>query len=179
MSHDFAKASKKKPRPTATRKPLPKAKTKPGNRAPLGLWLVALILSALLIAGLISLAKFAPRSASNSADTQPESETQFDFFTLLPESEIEINAPVSNADDISFEYFLQAGSFKRAEDAETRRGELALMGFESHVTEVLYNSNRWHRVQIGPIPSRSQLAAIRGALLENGYETLVIKQEIQ
>ena len=178
MSHDFAKGPKKKKRPTATPKPTPKKAKPKGEKQPILLWLVAILASVGLLAGLVVLSKVAPTKTSTASKAETQ-QTQFEFFTLLPENEIEIDVPISDTQEIVFEYFLQAGSFKHSSDAESRRAELAFLGYESYVTEVIHDGKKWHRVQIGPIPTRSQLAGVRGALLENGFETLVIKREVQ
>lgn len=178
MSHDFAKGPKKKKRPPATPKPSPKKAKPKGEQQPVWLWLLAIVLSIALLAGLVTLSKVAP--TTNTATTPPDTPTtEFEFFTLLPENEIEIDVPVADTPEISFEYFLQAGSFKHSSDAEALRAELAFLGHESYVTKVIHDGKTWHRVQIGPIATRSQLAAVRGTLLEHGYETLVIKHEVQ
>lgn len=178
MSHDFAKGPKKKKRPTATPKPTPKKAKAKGEKQPILLWVIAIVLSVALLAGLITLSKVAPNKAPKK-DPEAAQQTQFEFFTLLPENEIEIDVPINADQAISFEYFLQVGSFKHSEDAESRRAELAFLGYESYVSKVIHEAKEWHRVQIGPIETRSKLAGVRGKLLENGFETLVIKRELQ
>ncbi len=178
MSHDFAKEPKTKKRSPATKKPIPKKSKAKTQKPPLLMWFIAIVSSVALIIGLILLTKFAPRTQTPVTEQNTEQQTTFDFFTLLPETTLEIEAPSNSDQTIYFEYYLQAGSFKRLTDAESRRAELGLLGYESHISEITHNGNQWHRVQIGPIDTRSKLAATRGQLLESGYDTLVIKREI-
>ena len=175
MSHDFAKGRKAKKRPPATKKAARK-KPGPAARTPLfGLVFIALFACAVLIAVLFALTKLAPRSDMSVTDDDPASETHFEFFTTLPEAEPDISTATGTA-GANYLYYLQAGSFKALAEAESRRAELALLGYSSQVAVANRNGTQWHRVQIGPLDSRSKMAAVRGQLLENGYDTLVIKR---
>lgn len=107
-------------------------------------------------------------------------ETQFDFFTLLPEREVsisseEIEAQAAAMPEESISYTLQAGSFRRSEDADRRRARLILMGLNARVDSVNSSGDTWHRVYVGPFTSRSEMASARNLMISEGIETLLLK----
>lgn len=109
------------------------------------------------------------------------SETQFDFFTLLPEREVivpEEQPRDEPADAEQYHYILQAGSFKTNADADRRRAELLLLGLEAKIEAVQANGDTWHRVYVGPFTSRSKLSKARSTLISEGIETLLLKRKI-
>ncbi|KAF0805605.1 hypothetical protein A6D6_02246 [Alcanivorax xiamenensis] len=73
-------------------------------------------------------------------------------------------------------YMLQAGSFRNAGDADRRRAELILKGYEVRLQPVkLENGDTWHRVMIGPYNSVNTLHKAQDQLASNGVETLPIQ----
>ena len=73
-------------------------------------------------------------------------------------------------------YMLQAGSFRNASDADRRRAELILNGYEVRLQPVkLENGDTWHRVMIGPYNSVNTLHKAQDQLASNGVETLPIQ----
>ncbi|MCB1631155.1 MAG: SPOR domain-containing protein [Pseudomonadales bacterium] len=68
---------------------------------------------------------------------------------------------------------LQAGAFSRAADADRRRGELLLLGYDAKVETVrLPDGQTRYRVQVGPFTDPQGLAHARRALRDVGIETL-------
>ncbi len=125
-------------------------------------------------------------SAAAPKPAKPEkkastSDTQFDFFTLLPEREVIV--PDEQPRDVApsteeYNYILQAGSFKTSKDADRRRAELLLLGLEAKIEAVQANGDTWHRVYVGPFTSRSKLSKARSTLISEGIETLLLKRKI-
>lgn len=118
-------------------------------------------------------------SGTAAVDDDPH-ETQFDFFTLLPEREVsispeELEAQASLPED-SVSYTLQAGSFRRGEDADRRRARLILLGLDARVDAIKNTGDTWHRVYVGPFTSRSEMASARNLMISEGIETLLLKQ---
>ncbi len=123
---------------------------------------------------------------SSQQDTPTKStdskETRFEFYTLLPEQE-SVLPPVSERQAIvedapNVHFMLQAGAFKQKTDAERRRAELILNGYEASLEPTQYkNGQTWYRLLIGPFTSQSKLAKARSDLLQNNIETLVIKRK--
>ena len=115
---------------------------------------------------------------------------RFDFYTILPEMEVAVPQTDTRARrDLSVQdtpaglapveepgtYLLQAGSFRRAEEADRLRASLALLGIESSVQTVTIDErDTWHRVRVGPYQELERLNAVRSRLKENGIDTVVL-----
>jgi cell division protein FtsN len=113
-----------------------------------------------------------PTAAKNSAP-----KPTFDFYTLLPEQQVEVDVEPRASDQGSQrtpidQYLLQAGSFQLAEDADRRRAELILLGLEARVQETQGSNGRWFRVYVGPFESRSRLEKARSLTAQQGIDTL-------
>lgn len=68
---------------------------------------------------------------------------------------------------------LQAGAFSRAADADRRRGELLLLGYDAKVETVrLPDGQTRYRVQVGPFADPQAQSNARRALRDVGIETL-------
>ena len=127
---------------------------------------------------------------------------RFDFYTLLPEQTLEVveaapgsvqasarkteaqPAPArqelalpSPAGQEAGRYLLQAGSFRQAGDADSRRGELILLGLTARVEEFTTDSGRWFRVYVGPFESMSQLNKARSLTTQSGIDTLTLEKK--
>ncbi|MGM0517682.1 MAG: SPOR domain-containing protein [Pseudomonadota bacterium] len=121
------------------------------------------------------------RSVEKPPEKAPVS-PEFEFYTLLPEQE---NRPPPRSTDESdpetpphrtapaadAQYLIQAGSFRRSEDAEARKAELALMGFQSRVQPADVDGVTYHRVVIGPL-SGETVSEVRRRLEEEGVDTM-------
>lgn len=184
MNHDFAKKSK----PTAKKKPSRK------TQVPGWVWLFTGIVTGVFICFLGYLANIAPTPASATSADQNKtatakagkkpaktSGTKFDFYTLLPEREVIVPDEPAEPKDAAAEatiYILQAGSFRKAEDADRLRARLILMGLDARVDAVTTDSgDQWHRVQVGPFKDRSHLARARSMLMSEGIVTLLMKKK--
>jgi cell division protein FtsN len=69
---------------------------------------------------------------------------------------------------------LQAGAFANAEDAESMRGRLALLGFESRVQQADRDGAKIFRVRLGPYSRIDDLNRARQRLIENGVEATLV-----
>ena len=69
---------------------------------------------------------------------------------------------------------LQAGAFSNAEDAESMRGRLALLGFESRVQPADRDGSKIFRVRLGPYARIEDLNRARQRLIENGVEATLV-----
>lgn len=187
MSHDFAKKKK----PAATKKPATK------SQIPGWVWFVTGIATAVFLYFLAHLATITPQETSSATPVkeaknkpkskpvakEPATETKFDFYTLLPEREVIV--PEQRSDNAAeeepqFQYILQAGSFRNAEDADRLRARLLLLNLEAKVEAVKSsNGDVWHRVQVGPFTSRSKMSKARSTLISERIDTMLIKRKIQ
>lgn len=111
-----------------------------------------------------------------------EARPRFDFYTILPG----IEQPASDQDlrNRSAEgaaasqerYFLQAGAFQNAQDADNLKARLALMGLEAAIqTADLGAKGIWHRVRLGPFDDADALGRVRSQLAGNGIDAASIK----
>ena len=69
---------------------------------------------------------------------------------------------------------LQAGAFSNADDAESMRGKLALLGFDSRVAPGERDGAKFYRVRLGPYARIDDLNRARQSLIENGVEATLV-----
>ncbi|MEW5838445.1 MAG: SPOR domain-containing protein [Pseudomonadota bacterium] len=69
---------------------------------------------------------------------------------------------------------LQVGSFRRFEEADRRKAELALLGFSASVQTANVNGETWHRVKIGPL-SDAEARKARDRLKAVGMNPMLVK----
>lgn len=72
-------------------------------------------------------------------------------------------------------YALQVGAFRMADDAESMKGKLALIGLEARVLPAEVNGQRVYRVRIGPYSRPDDVNRAKARLEENGIEASVVR----
>jgi len=111
---------------------------------------------------------------------------KFDFYTILPELEVAIpeqelidTQKETNSNAVAKQqYMLQAGSFKKFEEADKLKARLVLQGIEANIQKVKINStDTWHRVRIGPLNSVAELNKTRRRLRSIGIASIVVKSK--
>lgn len=119
---------------------------------------------------------------AKSGDRTTESKPRFDFYKILPGLEEPATdqqlkeAQKGSAPASKEAFFLQAGAFQSAPDAENLKARLALLGVEAAIqTITLPDRGVWHRVRMGPYSSVEELNRTRETLKENGMQTTLIK----
>lgn len=125
----------------------------------------------------------APAKSEEKTAKSPGSKPRFDFYKILPGSEEPAtdqqlrDAQKKKAVAASKEtFFLQAGAFQNAPDADSLKARLALLGVEAKIqTTTLPDKGIWHRVRVGPYISVEELSRTRETLRRNGVETALIK----
>ena len=169
--------------------------------APGWLWGLAGLMVGLLVALLVYLKEHRPEQAPQTvARAEPRTparkptpdkrrekppELRYEFYTLLPESEVVIPdqeletpraaKPGKPSAETSSRYMLQAGSFRRASEAENMKARLALLGIESSIQHVTVGGDDWHRVRIGPFTSMRQVKRTRDLLRRNRINAIPVK----
>ena len=113
------------------------------------------------------------------------SKPKFDFYTILPELEVAIpeqelintnNTSSTNA--TNQQYMLQAGSFKKFEEADKLKARLALEGIVANIQKVKINAtDTWHRVRIGPLNNVKSLNQTRRRLRNLGIASIVVRNK--
>lgn len=130
---------------------------------------------------------------------QEPAQPSFDFYTLLPERQVELPgeeppaaAPSLPGDAASTPAQaaapalpttpaaaaggqLQAGAFSTAADAEAMRAKLALLGQVARIETVEAEGRTLHRVRLGPFASASERAAVQQALAEAGIGATAVR----
>ena len=136
--------------------------------------------------------------ASSTQQSAPATPT-FEFYTLLPETEV--IAPSSDssspeptakatqeaaADDAANQtkqptpsggrYVLQAASFRDLGDAERLANRLKDFGLLAKITDVRANGDQlWHRVQVGPYEDKRELSRAQDLMVTQGIEPLLLR----
>ena len=128
-----------------------------------------------------------PQSAPSQAATgsqvgkAAEPKRRLDFYTILPGKEEvvpdkDVSRTSPTAGTARVVYYLQAGAFQNAADADNLKARLALAGLEAQIqTATLPDKSVWHRVRMGPYSNAQDLEKARAALKENKIENAVIK----
>lgn len=158
------------------------------------------------------------QSAKPAAASTPASDPakpKYDFYTLLPESEVILppqaieqpavpaQKPVSPEEaakidaaraeaalsgqvppppplvakaPVTSQFFLQAGSFRRKDDAEALRAQIILLGQSVQVESGSVREETWHRVLVGPFATREQLGQAQKSLAASGFSNLLLQQ---
>lgn len=84
--------------------------------------------------------------------------------------------PVLAQPPTTTQFFLQAGSFRRKDDAESVRAQIILLGQNVRVESGTVREETWHRVLVGPFAGREQLALSQKTLAANGFSNLLLQQ---
>lgn len=112
----------------------------------------------------------------------------YDFYTVLPEKEVELpgqaenaaapsasttpstaTTPAASANAPASAAQLQAGAFSNAGDAEALRAKLALLGQTARIETVEANGRTLHRVRLGPYADATALESARKTLADAGF----------
>lgn len=111
-----------------------------------------------------------------------EAAPRFDFYTLLPESEVvapEVEAYKSTPREAANQprYMVQVGSFRSQSDAKKQQERLKSLGFDQiQINEIETGSGDvWSRVQIGPYQDRRILARAQNDLAKAGLDFMLLK----
>ncbi|MDC9719690.1 MAG: SPOR domain-containing protein [Gammaproteobacteria bacterium] len=187
-SHDYAKRKKKPRKPAVSR----------------WVMLLTIAISMAFVAGLIVLSqqpddskvstvitkkanptKAAPKKQNQGVknNSKTEQKNGFDFYTLLPDSEVtpgqvEEYASTPKDPNKKTNTLLQAGSFRKLADANRLRAKLILINMDNVVAEKTVSSSGsvWYRVRIGPFSNRSTLNKAEDILAQQGIESIRINK---
>jgi cell division protein FtsN len=127
-----------------------------------------------------------PRSDKDAAAAGVEDGAKnYDFYNMLPNFEVvvpEKDREVTRERDTApakierpGAYVLQAGSYRKEEEADRIRAQLKLQGIDAAVQRVAVDDDVWHRVRIGPISDLTELNRLRARLRAADLDALVIR----
>lgn len=117
------------------------------------------------------------RVDEKAGDTKP----RFDFYKILPGAEEpptdKGRKDVPGSTTVGKEaFYLQAGAFQNAPDADNLKARLALLGVEATIeTSTIPDKGLLHRVRIGPYTNVEEVNRTRDTLKQNGVQTTLIK----
>jgi cell division protein FtsN len=84
------------------------------------------------------------------------------------------NSKTAAAND-PFTYFVQAGAFKSAGDADAQKAKLSMMGIESKVSERDQAGRTIFRVRSGPFDDKEQAEKIKSRLDASGIDAALVR----
>jgi cell division protein FtsN len=139
-------------------------------------------------------------TATAEGDADDES-PRFEFYSILPELEVVVpeaseegdkatveGSPGSTADageadtaapppESGGRFYLQAGSFQKAEQADRMKARISLLGLDVEVQQVEINGQDWHRVRAGPFTDPSRLKDAQNRLRGDEIDYLVTRDK--
>lgn len=117
-------------------------------------------------------------------------EPRFDFYHVLPNDVVDVPRPPppartearpavpasTPAAPAATQYSLQVGSFRKAADADRRKAELTLLGFDVRVLRArITDDDLRYRVLSGPYLDEAAVREARRRLTELGFDSLVLR----
>ena len=141
----------------------------------------------------------APTSEAAAASGVGEGKPRFEFYKVLTDKQ-DTTAPVQKGSDkpgatenkpapaqtiqpaekaaAKETYFLQAGAFPNADDADKLKAKLAMLGMEASIqTVTIPDRGVWHRVRLGPYKGTDEMNKTLAALKQNGVEATPTKAQ--
>jgi len=124
--------------------------------------------------------RVAPDKATLERAISPEKtapkETVAKVEDLPPPARDKAGEPPSRAPKSTDRFYLQAGSFANANEAENLKAQLALSGWEASVQEAtLPDKGVRFRVRMGPYDNTGELTRVKNDLAKRGVDVAVIK----
>lgn len=129
--------------------------------------------------------KAATKSKGEEPVAKAGEKPKFDFYNILPGAEDAKDKTRDKAvadttrpgpAEIKETFFVQAGAFQSAADADNMKARLALLGVEAAVqASTTMDRGPLHRVRVGPFTRVEDVNRVRDTLKQNGIETTLIK----
>ncbi len=122
-----------------------------------------------------------PAKGADKNGKAAETKPRFDFYKILPgveepATDQQLRDAKTTPSAAKESFFLQAGAFQNAPDADNLKARLALLGVQASIqTTTLPDRGVWHRVRLGPYGSVEELNRARDTLKNNGIDTTLIK----
>jgi cell division protein FtsN len=120
-----------------------------------------------------------PSSAKpiSPAPATPETAPSFDFYKVLPSDAPGTLQPTPGTAANAPLYYLQAGAFQNAADADNLKAQLALLGVEAAIqTRELGEKGVFHRVRVGPFRAMDEINRTRTLLTQNNIPVTLVKE---
>lgn len=175
-------------------------------------WMLMGLLVGLFVAFLVYLDKIPLKNGADPSSQEQSSKTprttdqkpskpkehQFDFYTVLPDQEVEIvdveEAAETTASKVKADkkistsqqksqstaqstslYQLQVGAFKDLKKADAMKARLAFLGVESNIQVFHASGQKMYRVRVGPSTDGQKINQIKAQLKSQNINTFVQK----
>ena len=123
-----------------------------------------------------------PRAAVAAVADPEEAGKNYDFYDMLPTFEVvvpekdrEVTRDTAPATiERPGVYVLQAGSYRKQEDADRIQAQLRKVGIDANVQRVAVDEDVWHRVRIGPITDLTELNRLRARLRTAEFDDALV-----
>ena len=119
----------------------------------------------------------AAASAVATASGVEEDKPRFEFYKVLTDKQDPALSPQTSAKSAvkpaqpaaKGPYYLQAGAFANADDADKLKARLAMLGMEASIqAATLPDKSVWHRVKLGPYKTADEMNKAAATLKQNG-----------
>lgn len=109
---------------------------------------------------------------------------RFEFYKILPGGQEATPAPAAPPvvaapapEPVAGEtFYLQAGAFQKAADADNLKAKLSMLGVDVGVQEVsIPEKGTMYRVRVGPYSRHDEMNRARNQLAQNGIQATVVK----
>jgi cell division protein FtsN len=119
----------------------------------------------------------APAAVEPAPPVTPEAAPSFDFYKVLPGDAPGELPPAPDAAADTPLYYLQAGAFQNADDADNLKAQLALLGLEAEIqTSDVADKGVFHRVRVGPFRAMDEVNSTRSLLSQNNIPATLVKE---
>lgn len=118
----------------------------------------------------------APAPTAPAKDDKPPA---LDFYKALPSNNDTLPPPPTETtltQPGGPTYYLQAGAFRDAAEADNLKASLALLGVEASIQSGQSGDNLMHRVRIGPLTTMAEVNRTRATLQENQIPTVLVRE---
>ena len=116
-----------------------------------------------------------PQSAKQKANGQKKDDNRFSFYEILPNKtegnakKIEAPAPAPAAT-----FYVQTGSFAQPNEADNQRAQIALLGLEAQIQQIIIKDKTYYRVRLGPF-NEKEAKAKHAELLNAGLSAQLVQ----
>jgi cell division protein FtsN len=118
-----------------------------------------------------------PAKPVPAAPAKPDAAPSFDFYKVLPSDHPSELPPAAAPRAPAPRYYLQAGAFRSAAEADNVKAQLALLGVEAAIqTSDVPGKGVFHRVRVGPYRAMNEVEHTRSLLTQNNIPTTLVKE---
>ncbi|MEW5885987.1 MAG: SPOR domain-containing protein [Pseudomonadota bacterium] len=117
----------------------------------------------------------APAAAPAAAGATPTAPAADPLAQLIEQRMAAVVSPPAAAAVAGISYFVQAGAFGSAEEAQAQRARLAMLGLDASVSERQQNGRPLFRVRLGPFATQAEADAIGQRLQAQNVDTALVR----